>query len=387
MKIFDTKLLHLFIILSLLYIPIATAQQTVYNNFGPDHNGFDYNFGLGWTIAGDNVQAQYGVQQAMAFQSNLTGTVSDIWVAIFYVPLDPGLDTVTIMLTPFHQGLPPDSAEIMEEWTITDFGSWSQWNPPQHLQGNGSSQLQDGEWYWLWAVGGETTWCGWAMNLDPTLTAPHTIRREGENWLPISNETASAFRVDVVPITPVELTSFAADINTNGEVLLKWSTATETNNRTFEIERKSNTKQFTTIGFRDGNGTTTEPKSYSFIDKNVENGSYTYRLKQIDFNGQFKYSNEVDVNVTKALTFNLEQNYPNPFNPTTVISWQSSSDSWQTLKVYDVLGNEVKTLVDKFMPAGKHYVEFNASNLASGIYFYQLKENNKVLVKKMTVMK
>lgn len=180
------------------------AQVTVYNNFGPGHEGWDYNFGLGWTVAGDSVSGQYGVEQAMEFQSTADGVVTDIWVAFFYVPPSPFPDEVTIKLASNPDTMPPVPENVMEEWTITDFESWDQWSPPIHLQGNNSSVLQNGKSYWLWAVGGETTWCGWCLNIDPSLTCPHTIRREGEDWLPIDNETASAFRVDVDPEIGIE---------------------------------------------------------------------------------------------------------------------------------------------------------------------------------------
>jgi hypothetical protein len=191
--------------LLVVFVSAASAQETVYNNFGPEHNGWDYNFGMGWTVAGENVPAQYGVEQAMGFQSTVEGVVTDIWVAFFYAPLDTFFDEVTIRIARNPQGLPPDSEDVMEEWTLTDFESWSQWSPPHHLEGNGTSQLQESENYWLWAIGGETTWCGWCLNINPALTCPHTLRREGENWLPIGNETASAFRIDVGPIQDVHL--------------------------------------------------------------------------------------------------------------------------------------------------------------------------------------
>jgi hypothetical protein len=116
---------------------------------------------------------------------------------------------------------------------------------------------------------------------------------------------------------PVELTSFTASTNDAGQVVLNWQTATETNNRMFEVERKAASGTYATIGFVNGRGTTTDPQSYSFVDKNVANGNYVYRLKQLDFNGAFEYSNEVEVTVTGPRTFDLAQNYPNPFNPTT----------------------------------------------------------------------
>src|SRR3989304_3276438 len=136
---------------------------------------------------------------------------------------------------------------------------------------------------------------------------------------------------------PVELASFAAAVNGN-EVKLIWTTTTELNNQGFEIQRKFSANDFVTVGSVKGNGTTTSPNQYSFVDKLIDPGKYFYRLKQIDFNGSFEYSNEIEVEVRVLDKFTLEQNYPNPFNPGTKISWQSPVNSWQVLKVYDVLG-------------------------------------------------
>ena len=185
---------------------------------------------------------------------------------------------------------------------------------------------------------------------------------------------------------PVELTSFSAALNGNC-VELSWSTATETNNRGFEIQKSYDGRKFITIGFVDGKGTTSQPETYSFADKMVSAGSYTYRLKQVDFDGTYKYSNTVEVKVNVPLTFSLSQNYPNPFNPTTTISWQSPVGGWQTLKVYDVLGREVATLIDEYKPAGKYDVEFDGSNYSSGVYFYKLRDVNYTQIKKMILLK
>jgi len=182
-------------------IPSGAGAQvvTVYDNFGPGHEGWDYDWGLGWTVAGEEIPSQFGVEQAMGFSSSVTGVVTGIWVAMWYVPLDSQPDVVTVALAKSPNGLPPTPEDVMEEWTITEFEAWDHWSPPHHLVGNGSSVLVEGESYWLWAAGGSTTWCGWCMNENPSLTCPHTLRREGETWLPVSDETASAFRVDVEP--------------------------------------------------------------------------------------------------------------------------------------------------------------------------------------------
>ena len=176
---------------------------------------------------------------------------------------------------------------------------------------------------------------------------------------------------------PVELISFTGAVLEN-KIQLSWQTATEINNQGFDIERSSDSKTFTAIGTVEGNGTTTELHEYSFSDKPTQPGKYYYRLKQIDFDGSFEYSQIVEVDFNNVPDkYALLQNYPNPFNPSTKISWQSPIGSWQTLKVYDVLGNEVATLVDEYKPAGNYEVEFQSSvgnhQLASGVYYYQLR--------------
>jgi hypothetical protein len=169
---------------------------------------------------------------------------------------------------------------------------------------------------------------------------------------------------------PVELTSFTATaIGPN--VTLNWTTATETNNQGFHIER-SNGGEFTSVGFVAGYGTTSETQNYSFVDRNVQTGTYSYRLKQVDYDGTFEYSDVVEVEVGAPAEFALDQNYPNPFNPSTKINFRLAADSKVSLKVFDVLGQEVMTLINNDLSAGSHQVEFDASNLNSGVYFYKI---------------
>lgn len=187
-------------------------------------------------------------------------------------------------------------------------------------------------------------------------------------------------------IIPVELSSFTASVAGN-DVQLSWITATETNNNGFEIERASSLLGWEKIGFVNGNGTTTETKSYSFIDNQVAAGVYSYRLKQIDFNGTFEYSNIVEVEVSLPQNFELSQNYPNPFNPSTTISFNIPQNTFVILKVYDIIGNEVATLANEEKPAGKYNINFDAGNLSSGIYFYSINAGTFNQVRKMTLIK
>ena len=190
----------------------------------------------------------------------------------------------------------------------------------------------------------------------------------------------------VPEVVPVELTSFTASVS-GSDVTLNWSTATETNNLGFEILRFAQNDIWQAIGFVGGNGTTTEIKTYFYKDENLSVGKYQYRLKQIDYDGSVEYSNVVEVEIGLPTQFILEQNYPNPFNPVTTISWQSPASSHQVLKVFDVLGNEVATLVDEFRDAGRYEVIYDASNLASGIYIFELRAGAFFQSRKMVVLK
>jgi hypothetical protein len=187
---------------------------------------------------------------------------------------------------------------------------------------------------------------------------------------------------------PVELSSFSASVS--GKVVnLNWATATEKNNNGFSIERSSNGKDFSAIQFVKGKGTTTVQSKYSFTDNNVASGNYYYRLRQIDYDGSISYSKTVEVNVTvNPNTFELSQNYPNPFNPSTNIKFTSGKSGNASVKVFNTLGQEVATIFNSNVEAGKAYeINFDASKLTSGIYFYQLKEGKNMLTKKMLLIK
>ncbi|MCL5030774.1 MAG: T9SS type A sorting domain-containing protein [Bacteroidetes bacterium] len=186
---------------------------------------------------------------------------------------------------------------------------------------------------------------------------------------------------------PVELTSFAANIN-NNKVELNWQTATEVNNYGFEIQRakKSDNLMWEKIGFVEGNGTSNSPKSYRFDDNNPLQSNLVYRLKQLDINGDYKYSKEIEINLTPK-DYVLFQNYPNPFNPSTTIKFSLPNRSFVNIKVYDITGREVAILFDGAKEAGTYSIDFNASNLSSGTYFYRISAGNFVQVRKMLLLK
>lgn len=221
-----------------------------------------------------------------------------------------------------------------------------------------------------------------------------------------SNTTSVSIIVDGIRISdgwgeaplPVELTFFSAK-SVKGGVALTWQTATEVNNYGFEIQRSGNRDQETgnswdVIGFVPGNGNSNSEKSYSFTDRNVANATkYFYRLKQIDTDGKYDYSKEVEVITAMSESFELVQNYPNPFNPSTVISYHLTQNGNVKLTVFDILGKEIATLVNGKKDAGSHTVNFNASGLQSGIYFYKItvtSENGSLLyssTNKMSLIK
>ncbi|MCL6493715.1 MAG: T9SS type A sorting domain-containing protein [Ignavibacterium sp.] len=187
-------------------------------------------------------------------------------------------------------------------------------------------------------------------------------------------------------IIPVELVSFAANV-ADGKVKLSWATASEKNNSGFEIQRSTNS-DFKTIGFVEGKGTSTERNSYSFVDDNPGFGVVKYRLKQVDFNGTYSYSNIIEVDVSSPVEFSLAQNYPNPFNPTTTIRYTIAKAANVSLVVYNVLGEEILTLVNnQFTEPGVYNVVFDATNLPSGTYIYRLTADDFVMTKKMVLTK
>lgn len=197
-------------------------------------------------------------------------------------------------------------------------------------------------------------------------------------------EIRAQLRTDI-PL-PVELSAFVSSVNENN-VSLKWTTASEINNAGFDIERMTLNNQWSKVGFVNGNGTVNSSSNYSFSER-VNSGTYNYRLKQTDINGNFEYfnlSNEVIVGIPSG--FSLSQNYPNPFNPSTKIDFALPKDGNVKIVLFDLSGKEISTLVNENRVAGYYNVQFNASNLSSGIYFYSIISNGYTATKKMSLIK
>jgi len=187
-------------------------------------------------------------------------------------------------------------------------------------------------------------------------------------------------------VIPVELLSFTATSN-GKEVILSWSTATELNNQLFEVQRSFEGSEFATIGFVYGKGTTTERQDYIYKDKISADGKYFYRLKQIDYLGNYEYSDIIEMEIRVFNSYLLEQNFPNPFNPTTTIGYGIKEKSNVKISILNSIGEEIASLVNEEKEPGYHTVEFNAANLPSGVYFYQLKAGSFIETNKMILLK
>lgn len=206
--------------------------------------------------------------------------------------------------------------------------------------------------------------------------------------LSLVDETGIVFATHTVtnsePI-PVELTSFTGSIN-GGKAVLRWSTATEQNNAGFAVERSTDGTAWEQTGYIRGAGTTTESREYQYTEMAVS-GTMRYRLKQIDFDGSYSYYGPVVLNNAAPEKFELLGNYPNPFNPSTVIRFALPLSGEVSAAVYDISGRKVRELVSGVMEAGYHSVPFDAGELSSGVYMYQITARGKTLTGKMILMK
>jgi hypothetical protein len=210
----------------------------------------------------------------------------------------------------------------------------------------------------------------------------------GDSVTNITND--GTFAIDTTNIIlPVELNSFSSAVLRN-DVILNWSTSSELNNSGFDIERAlaDNIQNWEKVGYVKGNATSGLTNFYSFEDKGLNSGKYVYRLKQTDFNGNFEYfnlANEVFIGI--PVDFNLKQNYPNPFNPSTKIDFDIPSDANASLKIYNSGGKEIQSLVNGFLNSGYYSIQFDASSLPSGVYYYRLESGNFTSTKKLVLLK
>ena len=316
-------------------------------------------------ITGTNVTFPIGNSSYNPAILNYTGSVRD-WTVFVEDAIVDGI------ISPNNP-----TAKVNREWDFT---------PSSPVGINASITLQ-------WNTGDQDA--GFS-NSNPGYVA-HYQGGAGNGWYPQSNNTSisqgtegvSSHKITSSGLTsfspyavandgplPVELASFVSSVNARN-VNLNWSTNSEINNSRFDVERTvvgtNGTTAWSKVGNVTGNGTSTVSHSYAYTDRNVTSGTYSYRLKQIDNNGNNKYfnlSNEVIIDVPTK--FDLSQNYPNPFNPTTKINYDLPVDAKVSIVLYDMTGREVANLVDAVQTAGYHTVSFNASAMASGLYFYRI---------------
>lgn len=247
------------------------------------------------------------------------------------------------------------------------------------INGTGSQTTTDGRW-------GDYS----MMSVDPSDDQTFWYTTEYFKTTSFAGWSTRIASFSLSSIVPVELASFTANTTERNSVLLSWVTATELNNKGFEVERLVN-GEWDVVGYIDGNGTTTEINSYQFedaISSNVKSTSLMYRLNQIDLDGTSTYSQVVNVEFNNTPTvYSLSQNFPNPFNPETSISFSLPKSEHVTLEVYDILGNRVSVLVNEVREVGTHTVSFNATALSSGVYLYKITAGNFNSSKKMNILK
>lgn len=306
------------------------------------------------------------------FHNNGSGTLSDNG-GLGYIPTDATMGGVNLI------NLAP------QYWTITAGDGLASPNYNISITGDGIPNVSNIAYIaivkrsnntqpWAWNTSNHTTTSGSTTN--PILG--------GHNFTSFSDFGVGG---NVDNLLPVELSGFTSTIN-GRDVNLNWTTGMEMNNSGFDIERKSTVGGWSKIGNVLGHGTVNTPNSYTYSDRNVTSGKYSYRLKQIDFNGNYKYynlSNEVVIGTPTK--YALTQNFPNPFNPSTNISYELPSANFVSLKIYDTMGREVANLVSENQAAGFYTVKFDASKLSSGIYFYKLTANDFTATKKLMLLK
>lgn len=243
-----------------------------------------------------------------------------------------------------------------------------------------------GVYYTILLDGASTVWTQEATNSIGNAVVVGLDFRANDGTLIAATHGRGVFETQITTVLPVELISFGA-VNNGNNVTLSWATLTEVNNYGFNIERKIENSDWEKIGFTKGYGNSNSLKSYSFIDQNVQNGKIYYRLKQIDLDGKFKYSNVIELNIKTLNIVELKQNYPNPFNPYTTISYYLPNTLKVSLVVYDATGREVATLANDFQSAGTHSVIFDGNKFASGIYYYRIQAGNLIQTRKMLLVK
>jgi len=342
---------------------------------------FDGNGGaiIAWTDIRGGIDTHWDI-----YDQRIDSTGGIVWAT----------DGLAVYTQTYSQNAPAITSDLRGGAIIT----WHDTRPPGPL--DIYAQRIDSTGVIKWATDGAPVCTEFHQQGDPAIISDF---RGGAiiTWYDLRNDGWSdiyASKITSDGVVPVELTTFTAISEKDNSLFLTWSTATEKNNLGFEIQRSGDKQNFVKIGFLNGFGTTSEKHSYTFSDTAPFAGKNFYRLKQIDLDGTVSYSQVIEAGMILPQEFSLSQNYPNPFNPATKIKYEipiveAGHAPSVLLKVYDVLGNEVVTLVNEMKQPGSYEVSFNPQQttnhqqLTSGVYFYQLRAGSFVQTRKMIVLK
>jgi hypothetical protein len=374
---------------SIIDIIDSTSLFTIRFNILFSGNSGLFQFFNGFNVGGDS----------RTFTGTQTATNSQIFAGLQWQMISP--DSIT---TSFRSGNDWDSTSALGlgikgkfkqnlNYTVDIYSNNS--NSIQSYTYNGSQNVAPNRWD-LWVdgvlIGDELNKPSNGIIAGSTINSFTFIGRNSTD----NSDTVfvdNIFYSNDIPSEPlpVELTSFTASV-TGTTVQLNWRTETEVMNYGFEVERLQDYKNaklqdWEKIGFVQGHGNSNSPKDYYFTDSEVKAGEYSYRLKQIDTDGQYEYFGPVSVDFGQPQEFVLEQNYPNPFNPITTISFMIPEDGNVKLTVFNILGQEIAALINEPMQAGIHSVDFDASALNSGLYLYKIETGDFTQIRKMLLIK
>jgi len=404
------KILQNFFMVLIFLLAVGTTYTTITIDGNNDFESDEAVLGTGGSIYYITWDANYLYLGAQ--NSDIDDNISTKWL-YFYLDSDPqlipitGTGTTTGLTYNTQQPTLPFTANYHFRWkTDNTYINLQEYNGSTWVNGTqtGISAFQTGQYveiriplanigsptqiYLVGAMINEVAFGEWTYYQTPQNGHtdgydPNFISRFGFTLTSGISPNDPAY-VDAA--LPVELTTFSAS-KIGSTVKLTWNTATEINNFGFEVERSVINDNWTKIGFVNGNGNSSSPKSYTFEDKNLTSGKYSYRLKQIDNNGSFEYSKTIKIDLGTPEKFELSQNYPNPFNPTTTISFSLPESGNVKLTLYNLIGQVLGTIVNEYKESGIHTINFDGSELNSGIYIYKLQAGSFVETKKMILMK
>jgi len=360
---------------------LNVPDKTSNNNYASMHDMEDYTYSWSGAAIGDESAYDYTGSNPSDFTVNLTHTDTDDLTATGDGGTITGLQVYRVDSTPLRSGASNTAdtlttLDALRYWGVKVIGTSPTYTLTYNYDGHPGITSETGLGLLLRDNLSDDTWGELYATLN---TSANTLTKTGLTGTEFALASSNA------PL-PVELSTFSARI-IDKKVMLNWETATEVRNYGFDVEKSIDGKNFNKLGFVQGNGNSNSNKYYSFEDNSPETGINYYRLKQIDTDGSFEYSKIISLNLNIPTEFSLSQNYPNPFNPTTTIDFTLPSATYVSLKVFDLLGNQVAFLIDQQQEAGSYSLLFDGTNLASGNYIYIINAGGEVITKKMTLLK